>query len=78
MILRRARVDDAQQIIILLNQVLAVHNKIRPDIFLSSGSKYTDKQLEDSGIGADLIRMSVGVEHIDDIIADIEQALAQV
>ena len=47
MILRRARVDDAQQIIILLNQVLAVHNKIRPDIFLSSGSKYTDKQLEE-------------------------------
>lgn len=38
----------------------------------------TDKQLEDSGIGADLIRMSVGIEHIDDIIADIDQALSKV
>ncbi len=38
----------------------------------------TDKQLEESGIGADLIRMSVGVENINDIIADVEQALAQV
>ena len=38
----------------------------------------TDKQLEDAGIGPDLVRMSVGVEHIDDILADIEQALAAV
>ncbi len=35
----------------------------------------TDKQLEDAGIGADLVRMSVGIENADDIIADIEQAL---
>ncbi len=35
----------------------------------------TDKQLEESGIGADLIRMSVGIENVDDIIADIKQAL---
>ena len=38
----------------------------------------TDKQLEDGGIGSDLIRMSVGIEHIDDILADVEQALAAV
>jgi len=38
----------------------------------------TDQQLEDSGIGSDLIRMSVGIEHIEDIIADIEQALEQI
>jgi len=35
----------------------------------------TDKQLEDAGIGADLIRLSVGIEDKEDIIADIEQAL---
>ncbi len=35
----------------------------------------TDQQLIDAGIGADLIRMSVGIENVDDIIADIEQAL---
>ena len=35
----------------------------------------TDKQLEDALIGADLVRMSVGIENAEDIIADIEQAL---
>ncbi|MGF7144193.1 O-acetylhomoserine (thiol)-lyase [Anaerotaenia torta] len=37
----------------------------------------TDQQLEDAGITPDLIRMSIGIENIEDIIADIEQALAQ-
>ena len=36
----------------------------------------TDEQLKECGVGADLIRMSIGLEHIDDILADIEQALA--
>ncbi len=35
----------------------------------------TDSQLEEAGVKSDLIRLSVGIEHIDDIIADIEQAL---
>jgi O-acetylhomoserine (thiol)-lyase len=35
----------------------------------------TDAQLEEGGITPDLIRMSVGIEHIDDIIADIDKAL---
>ncbi len=38
----------------------------------------TDEQLVNAGIGADLVRMSVGIEHIDDIIADIEAALSKV
>lgn len=38
----------------------------------------TDAQLEAAGIGADLIRMSVGIENADDIIADIKQALGEV
>lgn len=37
----------------------------------------TDQQLIDAGIGSDLIRMSVGIENADDIIADIAQALEQ-
>ncbi len=37
----------------------------------------TDQQLIDGGITPDLIRMSIGIENVDDIIADIEQALAQ-
>jgi len=38
-------------------------------------SKLTDEEREDVGILPGLIRVSVGLEHIDDIIADIEQAL---
>ena len=36
----------------------------------------TDKQLEEAGVRSDLIRLSVGIEDAEDIIADIEQALA--
>ena len=35
----------------------------------------TDEQLAAAGIPADLIRLSVGIEHIDDILADLAQAL---
>ena len=35
----------------------------------------TDKQLEECGVGADMIRLSVGIEYVGDIIADIQQAL---
>lgn len=36
----------------------------------------TEQQLEECGVKPDLIRLSVGIEYIDDIIADVEQALA--
>ena len=35
----------------------------------------TEQQLQEGGIGSDLIRLSVGIENVDDIIADLEQAL---
>ena len=38
----------------------------------------TDEQLAEAGIGADMIRMSVGIENPDDILADINQALDKV
>ena len=34
-----------------------------------------DQQLEAAGVSPGMIRLSVGIEHIDDIIADLEQAL---
>ncbi|TJW10622.1 O-acetylhomoserine aminocarboxypropyltransferase/cysteine synthase family protein [Parvibacter caecicola] len=37
-----------------------------------------DAELAAAGIGADLIRLSCGIEAADDLIADLEQALAQV
>ena len=33
-------------------------------------------ELEKSGIGEDTVRLSVGIEHIDDLLADLDQALA--
>ena len=38
----------------------------------------TDEQLVAAGIGPELVRFSVGIENADDIIDDIEQALAQI
>ena len=35
----------------------------------------TPQELIDCGISDDLIRLSVGIEHVDDIIADVKQAL---
>ena len=35
----------------------------------------SDRQLEEAGVGADLIRLSVGIENIGDILADVQQAL---
>jgi O-acetylhomoserine (thiol)-lyase len=28
-----------------------------------------------AGVGEDMIRLSIGIEHIDDILADLSQAL---
>ena len=40
-------------------------------------STYSEEELAASGIGAGLIRLSVGLENVEDIIADLEQGLAQ-
>ena len=37
----------------------------------------TDEQLRAAGIAPDLIRLSVGIENVDDILGDIKQALDQ-
>ncbi|MBW2185128.1 MAG: O-acetylhomoserine aminocarboxypropyltransferase/cysteine synthase [Deltaproteobacteria bacterium] len=37
----------------------------------------TEEQQIESGVAPDLIRLSVGIESVEDIIADIDQALAQ-
>lgn len=38
----------------------------------------TDEQLVEAGIAPDLIRLSVGLENVDDLIADISQALDKI
>ena len=36
----------------------------------------TDDELKTAGVTPDMIRLCIGIEHIDDILADIDQALA--
>ena len=38
----------------------------------------TDEQLEEAGVGIDLVRLSCGIENAADIIADLDQALASI
>ena len=38
----------------------------------------TDEQLVEAGITSDLIRLSVGIENVEDIIDDIKQAFAAI
>ncbi len=42
----------------------------------STHRQLSDKELVECGVTPDLIRLSVGIENVKDIIADIEQALA--
>jgi O-acetylhomoserine (thiol)-lyase len=37
----------------------------------------SESELESAGVTADMIRLCIGIEHVDDIIADLEQALAK-
>ncbi|MDH3679234.1 MAG: O-acetylhomoserine aminocarboxypropyltransferase/cysteine synthase [Acidimicrobiia bacterium] len=37
----------------------------------------TDEQLELAGVGADMVRLSIGLEDLDDILWDLDQALEQ-
>ena len=49
---------------------LAIHNAT------TTHSQLTPDELEAAGVPEDMVRLSIGVEHVDDIIADLEQALA--
>lgn len=41
-------------------------------------SQLTEEELADQGIGPNTIRLSIGTEHIDDIIADLEKGFAAI
>ena len=41
-------------------------------------SQLTDEELESAGIGQGTIRLSIGTEHIDDIIEDLDQAFSAI
>ncbi len=41
-------------------------------------AQLNDEELKAAGVTPDMIRLSIGIENIDDILADLEQALAKV
>ena len=45
--IRRAETRDIDKVSVLLNEVLELHARLRPDIFISGTTKYTKKELED-------------------------------
>jgi len=38
----------------------------------------SQNELRQTGVTPEMIRLSVGIEHIDDIIADLEQAMGEI
>jgi O-acetylhomoserine (thiol)-lyase len=61
MILRLVNIGDAKSL--ACHPASTTHRQLNPE------------ELKSAGVSEDLVRISVGIEHIDDIIADIEQAL---
>lgn len=64
MILRLVNIGDAKSL--ACHPASTTHRQLNED------------ELAAAGVSPDLVRISVGIENIEDIIADIEQALAQV
>jgi O-acetylhomoserine (thiol)-lyase len=50
---------------------LAIHNAS------TTHSQLNEDELASAGVGPDAVRLSVGIEHIDDLLGDIDQALAK-
>ncbi|HBA33279.1 MAG TPA: O-acetylhomoserine aminocarboxypropyltransferase [Gammaproteobacteria bacterium] len=61
MILRLVNIGDAKSL--ACHPATTTHRQLNSD------------ELASAGVSEDLVRISVGIEHIDDIIADIDQAL---
>ncbi len=49
---------------------LAIHNAT------TTHSQLNDEELEAAGVPQDMVRLSIGIEHLDDILGDLDQALA--
>jgi len=61
MILRLVNIGDAKSL--ACHPATTTHRQLSPE------------EMATAGVSEDLVRISVGIEHIDDIIADIDQAL---
>ena len=63
---------DALEIFSLLANVADVKSLVIHPAS-TTHSQLTDEELADQGISQNTIRLSIGTEHIDDIIADLEK-----
>ena len=63
MILRLVNIGDAKSL--ACHPATTTHRQLSPE------------ELKTAGVSEDLVRISVGIEHVEDIIADIDQALAK-
>ena len=70
----RALIDNVKLFSLLANISDAKSLIIHPAS--TTHSQLTDDEQTSSGVTPDLIRISVGLEAIEDIIADLDQALA--
>jgi len=61
LILRLVNIGDAKSL--ACHPASTTHRQLSPE------------ELASAGVGEDMIRLSIGIEHIDDILADISQAL---
>ena len=63
----------------ILRQLIDVHQiDARSCVLYPAGTTHrqlTEQQLEEAGVGIDLVRLSCGIENAADIIADVKQAL---
>ena len=68
---------DALELFSLLANVADVKSLVIHPATTTHG-QLTEEELADQGIGQGTIRLSIGTEHIDDIIADLEKGFAAV
>jgi O-acetylhomoserine (thiol)-lyase len=64
LVTRLVNIGDAKSL--ACHPASTTHRQLGPD------------ELAKAGVTVDTVRLSIGIEHIDDLIADLEQALAAV
>ena len=76
---RRPGEDMRLALLSFENYLLANRNTEKPVLHIALSpapeDKLTDEQLVEAGVDPSMIRFSVGIENVDDIIEDIRQAL---
>ena len=71
------RFMDSLQFVAIVTHVADARTCILPPAS-HTHRQLSDEQLREAGIAPDLMRLSVGIENAEDIIADLEQALAKI